>query len=133
MCPGSLQSLGHFLGFAIKKQRPDRVNGVETHSSRSSCRKNAERKFFPKSGIRSFTPNFIELTEPIFYFLSSGSMSCNYPFDCYRFLITLHFSLSIARFYERVRNIVNEVISERLVKHRTYMTYSTYQLQATHN
>src|SRR5215510_15108157 len=107
----SFQRSGHFLGFAIEKQRPDRVNRIKTHSSRSSCRKNAERKLFPKSGVRSFTPNLVELIEPISYFSFSGSMSCNYPFDCYRFLITLHFSLSIAGFYERVRNIVNELLS----------------------
>jgi len=59
-------------------------------------------------------------------------MSCNYPFDCYRFLIRLHFTLSIARFYERVRNIVNEVISRQwLERHRTYKTYMTYMTDKT--
>jgi len=54
-------------------------------------------------------------------------MSCNYPFDCYRFLIRLHFTLSIARFYERVRNIVNEVISRTVVR-EAWDLYDLYDL-----
>ena len=109
MCAGILQSDRHRIGVAIKKQRSHGVNRTQSHASGSSGSENAVGQLFPKACVRSFTPNFFKLTEPLPNFFTSCSVSGHHSFNCDGFLITLHCSLSIARFYERAGNIVNDL------------------------
>src|SRR5688500_2364393 len=110
MCAGILQSDRHRIGVAIKKQRSHGVNGIQSHASGSTGSENAVGQLFPKACVRSFTPNFFKLTEPLPNFFTSCSVSGHHSFNCDGFLITLHCSLSTARFYERAGNIVNDMV-----------------------
>src|SRR6185295_483545 len=65
-------------------------------------------QLFPKPCVGSFAPNFFKLTEPLSNLFASCSVSGYDSFNCNGFLITLHCSLSIPRFYERVRSVVND-------------------------
>ena len=109
MCTGFLQSGRHRIRVAIKQQRPHGVNRIQSHASRSTGSENAIGQLFPKPGVRSFAPNFIKLTEPLSNLFASRSVSGHHSFNCDGFLIALHCSLSIRRFYERAGNIVNDL------------------------
>ena len=114
MRAGFLQRLRHRLWRPVEQQQPNRVNGIESHASRSAGGENAVSEFFPKPGVRSFTPNFLKLTEPFSNLFASRPVSGNHSFDCDGFLIALHCSLSMARFYEPAGNIVNEMLCRNL-------------------
>src|SRR5262249_2859940 len=63
----------------------------------------------PKPRVGSFAPNLFKLTEPFANLLASRPVSSNHSFNCDGFLIALHGSLSMTRFYERLRKLVNEL------------------------
>src|SRR5690348_12648007 len=121
MRAGFLQCLRHRLWRAVEQQRANSVDGIETHSSRSAGGENAVSEFFPKPGVRSFTPNFLKLTEPFSNLFASRPVSGNHSFDCDGFLIALHCSLSMGRFYERAGNIVNDMLCRK--PHRNLPTH----------
>ena len=109
MRTGFLQSGGHRFRVAIKQQRSHGVNRIESHASRGAGSENTVGQFFPKPGVRSPAPNVVKLTEPLPNLLAPRSVSGHHSFNCDGFLIALHCSLSIRRFYERAGNIVNEL------------------------
>ena len=55
----------------------------------------------------------MKLTEPLSNLFASCSVSGNYSFNCDGFLIALHCSLSIRRFYEPAGNIVNDMLAAK--------------------
>ncbi len=116
MRAGLLQRRRHCFGFAIEQQRAHRVNGIKTHARRRAGSEDAVHQFFPKPRVRSFAPNFFKLTESFTNLFASCSVSGNHSFNCDGFLIALHCSLSIRRFYERAGNIVNETSFTEFVR-----------------
>ena len=108
MCAGFLQGRCHGIRIAVEQQRSHGVNRIQAHASRGAGSEDAIGQLFPKPGVGSFAPNFFKLTEPLSNLFASCSVSGYDSFNCNGFLITLHCSLSIPRFYERVRSIVND-------------------------
>ena len=108
MCAGFLQRGGHRIRVAIEQQRSHGGNSTQTHASRGAGSEDAIGQLFPKPCVGSFAPNFFKLTEPLSNLFASCSMSGYDSFNCNGFLITLHCSLSIPRFYERARSVVND-------------------------
>lgn len=113
MRTGLLQGFRHRFRRTVQQERSNRVNRIESHSSRSAGSENAISEFFPKPGVGSFTPNLLKLTEPLSYLFTPRPVSGNHSFNCDGFLIALHCSLSTRRFYERVGNIVNELLCRK--------------------
>src|SRR5829696_3030735 len=81
MCAGFLQSDRHRIGVTIKKQRPHGVNRIQSHASRSSGSEDTVGQLFPKPGVRSLSPNFFKLTEPLPNFFTSCSVSGHHFFN----------------------------------------------------
>src|SRR5687768_4489342 len=108
MCAGLLQGRRHGIRVTMEQQRSDGGNSTQSHTSRGAGREDAIGQLFPKPCVGSFAPNFFKLTEPLSNLFASCSVSGYDSFNCNGFLITLHCSLSISRFYERVRSVVNE-------------------------
>ena len=110
MRAGLFQSLGHLFMLAVDQERSNCFNRTIAHSGGRPGSENAVSEFFPKPGIRSFTPNFLKLAEPFSNLLAPRPVSGNHSFNCDGFLIALHCSLSMRRFYEPAGNIVNEML-----------------------
>src|ERR1041384_824345 len=112
MCAGFLQRSGHRIRVTIQQQWSDGGNSTQSHASRSAGSEDAIGQLFPKPCVGSFAPNFFKLTEPLLNLFASCSVSGYDSFNCNGFLITLHCSLSIPRFYECVRSVVNDKLPQ---------------------
>src|SRR6267142_5564416 len=111
MCASRLQRPTHLLSASIHQQGPDGFNRPQSHSGRGACRKNAKDQLFPKTKIRTTVPNFAELSNTVSDFFASRLMNGANSFNSDRLMIALHSDLSILRFYESVKNIVNAFVS----------------------
>ncbi len=85
---------------AVKQQRPNRVNRIQSHARGGACSEDAVGQFFPEPSVRAFSPNFLKLTKPLANLFASRSVSGHHSFNCDGFLVALHCSLSMWRFYE---------------------------------
>ena len=71
----------------------ERRRQSEPHPSRRAGCKNTIGQLFPETNIRAFSPNLTKLTEPSLNLFSPRPVIGDYTFNCYRFLIALHFVL----------------------------------------
>src|SRR5688500_4747880 len=110
MCAGFFQRLRHRIRVTIEQQWSHGSDSTQAHPSRCARSEDAIGQLFPKPGVGSFAPNVFKLTEPLSNLFASCSVSGYDSFNCNGFLITLHCSLSIPRFYERVRSVVNDKV-----------------------
>src|SRR5678815_699326 len=97
MCAGLLQRQRHLFASTMQQQWSNCFNGLQAHSSGSSCGENAEDEFFPQPRIRTFLPDCVELDKSFSNFLSSRVMRGANAFNC-NGRVMAHFDLSISRF-----------------------------------
>jgi len=78
-------------------------------------------------------PYFLKLTKPLSDLFAPRPVSGNHSFNCDGFLIALHCSLSIARFYEPAGIIVNEEknFESRIAncEFRNFLTNSKFKIR----